>query len=822
MAYDPYASVASILAQFDIRLTAAEAGAVPVTLGTLSLSTALTSGTAVSGNILGATSGSTLATSTTGLSINSAARTFTFDGTAAGGTAIAITETLAGAVGSPKTNPLGTVAAAGGTVVRTMFMGQSENEYILNPAPFYRSIAQPTPGNGNLILFYQGAPGAAPVRTVVNSTSVTAGQVNPAMAAVSAMLAYNRPGYTFALGDLSVAGTSRFDLADDTTNGSDGRLWADFTSVITALESEFGTTQNLIECWYNADAGSITTFKSAFWPLYFGSTAAGANFALGGTNAGREIDHCIYDGQAAANAKGRGVFTRSDTKWNVITPMPFLDAPDSSTGGVEMQNFSSNNARLTEPARATVIALPSDTLAASTSLTVGPSAHIAKFGGASTSIHPDVGNKDGQILYAWPLAINMLRASGMTIGEPVIASVECAADGSYADLLVTLPNGGTLKTLASQRGTTYGGTSPHQQAVTGVEITRSGGERRPVFRTDQTSYPASHRGTVAIIDSGTGTGVARRGKVRITPSTPFAFGDSLSYLRGQGTAMLVQPRDLNLYPWFLIEHIPSMFDASALYPFEGIAVQPAQVDLSIPVPTASFTPRGVFFDGGDYFTAANLTSPAAATATSNGIMSCWFRNNQTTWNTPVGAAIFGFRAGSNTVLTMNAAASGRMNFQLKNDTATDSINVYAGAGTTAFVPNQWYHILVAWTATALNVYVNDVLVGSLTYASVDMAGLNLTHVGVGATTAATNPWVGDLGHLYINVAETLDMSVTANRRKFVNNSMPVDMGNQGALPTGTRPAYYFDGLGAAWNNQGSASAGTQTGALTASTAPPAY
>lgn len=116
----------------------------------------------------------------------------------------------------------------------------------------------------------------------------------------------------------------------------------------------------------------------------------------------------------------------------------------------------------------------------------------------------------------------------MTIGEPEIVGIEGPNDGSYVDLVVTLPNGGTLTTLAAIRGTTYAGTSPHQQPVTGVELTRSGGTRRPVFRTDQTSYPATHRGTVTISDTGSGSGAARRGRVRITPTQAFGVGDVLS------------------------------------------------------------------------------------------------------------------------------------------------------------------------------------------------------------------------------------------------------------------------------------------------------
>ena len=78
----------------------------------------------------------------------------------------------------------------------------------------------------------------------------------------------------------------------------------------------------------------------------------------------------------------------------------------------------------------------------------------------------------------------------------------------------------------------------------------------------------------------------RKGKVRITPTDVFVSGNSLSYLRGQATAMLLEDRDLTaqLYLNMLIEHVPSLYNGAALYPFEGIPVRPYQAEIAIPVP----------------------------------------------------------------------------------------------------------------------------------------------------------------------------------------------------------------------------------------------
>lgn len=119
MAYDPYASVASILAQFDIRLTAAEAGGTPTptpapTLNALSLSpNTATAGTAYTGTVTGSkTAGSALALTGAGSpGLNLSGLSVTGTPTTAG--AVNIVETLAGATNSPNaSNGVLTVSAA--------------------------------------------------------------------------------------------------------------------------------------------------------------------------------------------------------------------------------------------------------------------------------------------------------------------------------------------------------------------------------------------------------------------------------------------------------------------------------------------------------------------------------------------------------------------------------------------------------------------------------------------------------------------------------------------------------------------------------------
>lgn len=419
--------------------------------------------------------------------------------------------------------------------IRAVFLGQSEIEYLFRADSTYQKISYGVPPTvPNLVVITQNGPGVAPVRTEVTAATIAAGHVNPAMAALSEFLAYAVPGRLFVIGDLAVQGTGRESLFNDSNTG---RLWSDLTSVVDLIEGEFGPVQHMIECWYNADRTSISSFRNSFWPMYFGANGDGTEFELGtegGT--GTVVDQCIWDASALPDEKGRGVFARATTKWHILTPMPFAsEVPNDS----EMVSFSAGVGSLGESDRARLHALEDDSLAQSVNLRVGPSAHVTDFGGG---IHPDVNSPDGQALFTWPFAVSLLRAAGNTVGEPRILDCEAPTDGTYADLIIDLPNGGELTTLRQFRGQAHPvNPSPHQQQVTGIEIAR-GAVIRPVFHTAETSYPTEFRGTVAIQDSGSGN--PRRGRVRITPEQPFVSGDSLSYLRGRATGLLQKPRDV--------------------------------------------------------------------------------------------------------------------------------------------------------------------------------------------------------------------------------------------------------------------------------------
>lgn len=700
------------------------------------------------------------------------------------------------------------------TMVAAMLMGQSEPNAIVSPSAFYQSIPSPTITTPNLAM-HTGV--GTITRTVVDNAAVVAGNVNPAMSAMSVWLDFIAPGVQFEVGANCVPGTSRVALGEDANTA---RNFSDLAAMVASVEAAAGgPVKHLIEGWYNSDATYITNFKNNFWPLYFGSNADGSPFTLGtAAPYGSVVDHCIWDAQAASNAKGRGLFTRDDTTWHILAPMPFSDA--SVDPSPPLDNFSANNGRLSEPARANMELMVSDPIAVTVRAEYGPSLHIVDFTNPFDQIHPHPNPANpayGVVAYMWPHAIALARAAGVTIHTPKVVGIEGPTDGTYADLVVDLPNGGNLMTNAALEGETYSGTAPHHQAVIGIEMAR-GSLRKPVMKTSETSYPVEFRGTVTVSDAGSGS--PRRGRIRVTPSTPFAFGNSLSLLRGQATASLLEPRDFDLFPWFPIEHIPALYDPTALYPFPGVAVDPFQSDLAVNVPAPAFAARGAYFGGASYFSATTGVSHVAG---ASGIISAYFRHGGATFTG--GQVLFQQRIGSTETLRVSVTTTNRMQLAIQNDSGTTTLSFYSAPGSVPFVVGQYYHLLIDWSAArgGAHIMVNGVEVGVRAFTLPTMNGATITQVGIGATSAAANPWLGDIGHLYINVNETLDMSVLANREKFALGGVPVNLGGNGEIPTGTAPAFYYDGVaGVDWSNKGLAGTISLTGSLTPSVPTPAY
>lgn len=461
-----------------------------------------------------------------------------------------------------------------------VFAGQSEVEHILAVASAYNGNAYPTLLTHNLTMITQANSGSREIRRI---TSTGIGTVNVAMVALANLFHRARPGRKILIIDCAVSGKSRSSLHNDTDTTFN---WSDLQITIDDIRGAGGEIGHWTECWYNSDAATIKTFGASWAPFYMGQRWGGGAFTLGASNPddGRgQINHVLWDIEAAAGDYGRGAFKRNRTKLNLLTPMVFCDTQDT-----EQRNFTHDSAgsvlntrikNLDRPARDTLDAFGADSRVQTFLGGVGPSAHVVDFGGG---IHPLPNDPYGTPQFVMLFAPAVLRSSGYAIYEPTIdtANVSRGGGGAYADVPVLLPNGGTLTTLRALRSIAAPGTEPpHYQSVIGFEIRRAAdgdGGRRPVMKATETGYPSGYRGAVTIQDSGSNYGGVRKGIVRITPTDAFAAGDMLEYLRGEANGHILESRDVTARTFLnmLIEHIPVLYFPADTYPFCGVPVKP--------------------------------------------------------------------------------------------------------------------------------------------------------------------------------------------------------------------------------------------------------
>lgn len=708
----------------------------------------------------------------------------------------------------------GTASFGCGTVLG--FLGQSELTYFHALGDAYNPLSYPPLANENLTVLLQADDTGmvTPTRVAVADKDT----VNMGLVAMANALDHAGAARKFMVLDLNQPGTSRGEMMDDSDTERQFSHLADVLALVRSAGSDVGL---VIENWYNADAASIPNIGPIFAPWYFGQRWGGEAFALGSTNPdngvepARVYDHCLWDIEAAADQSGRGVFARGRTKLAIVGPMPFHDTPEAPTP--EWENYTGTSPRLIEPSRAVVEAFTTDSRVQTFCVGYGPSTHLCNFEG---SIHPLPTDAYGTVQFALSHTPVVLNWIGQSVAEPTVEAVEVATDGSFADVTIDLPNGGTLTTLRALGGLQAPQSEPpHYQDVVGFEVTRAGGQRRPVFKMSETGYPTAHRGTAVIVDTGSGT--PRKGKVRITPQEPFGTGDQISYLLGQASGNLLKPRDVDakLHLNMLIENVPALYDATADHPLRGIPVKPHAETAAIVLPS-TFQARAAYFDGATNYASSSINQLAG----NKGLMSFWFRNRDSAWNAKISTRICQFRVGSQTVLEIRTTSSGRMTFQLSQTGSGD--DSFTPPGNT-FALNQWHHIAWSWDqlAARFQLRVDGVMLDTSAYdwgdGDIQMAGANLTRIGIGGNVATANQFIGDIGHFWFDLGRSVDLSDPSQLSKFLSNDVPVDLGATGELPLGTPPHYYYDGDGPSWTNLGTAGNVSINGALSASDTSPA-
>ena len=448
-------------------------------------------------------------------------------------------------------------------------MGQSECQYIFSNGSYWNAQTTPsglTEQNAVFSLDNDGA-GSDGVFSPTSATFTATATASKSSVYMANLLAAGAPGRKWHIVDLCVVGTSRRQLMDDS---STGRSWADFEAAVSGAiggsrQAGLNITEmgHLVECWYTSDP-NVSDWSVDYGPFYSGQTSAGDSHPLGTANpAGNIVDHCLWDLTGA----GRGLFG-TNTKWSVLGPNPYVG------NGVTFTSYSApydpGQAASGEALQAFHASSRFDTIRGH----YGPDPiyMIGRFDGSiwQDSIHPSISNLEGTPYHAMHFAVAMLNAAGVSYPSPKITGVTAEATGAYVDVIVNLPNNGTLTTGRIRQGLPAPSPAPaHRQPVTGFEIRRAG---QPWTSATVLNF------TATIVDTGTGSAPSRTGKVRITPTVPFANGDIIGYLRGGADGMLIYQNEnaAKMLLDMLVENVPALTTTNA--PYDGIPVDTHTTD----------------------------------------------------------------------------------------------------------------------------------------------------------------------------------------------------------------------------------------------------
>lgn len=226
--------------------------------------------------------------------------------------------------------------------------------------------------------------------------------------------------------------------------------------------------------------------------------------------------------------------------------------------------------------------------------------------------------------------------------------------------------------------------------------------------------------------------------------------------------------------------------------------------------------NAVDFDGtSDYL---SKTTDIAASDYSSGIFSAWVRCD---------GAGGHYIKGQNSANTVDSMAIGSnagaelLRVILRDSSGTVLKHFYSSP----YVQSpQWRHVIASWNTTTVQLYVDDVsdLVSTVTNSSGNVCYVS-RYTGIAATPIGSAKHNGAISELYFAPNQYLDLSVQANREKFILNGAPVDLGADGSLPTGTAPAIYLPNRAAlVGTNAGSGGNFTINGAPKDANSTPVY
>jgi hypothetical protein len=202
------------------------------------------------------------------------------------------------------------------------------------------------------------------------------------------------------------------------------------------------------------------------------------------------------------------------------------------------------------------------------------------------------------------------------------------------------------------------------------------------------------------------------------------------------------------------------------------------------------------FDGTDNYLnrGAGLTGAADG---KKGTLSCWVKLNNDSKSQRIIAA------NTLTDFYLMIDSGNKIDF-VAGGPGGDAINLASGGTITADA--SFHHILISWDVenNKAHLYIDDVSDNPFPFIDNQTIDYTQTDWFIGTRSTLTEKLDGCLSEFYFNSADYIDLSVTANRRRFVTADVkPFSLGSDGSKPTGNAPIVYlpnpFDSF---WINAG--------------------
>lgn len=201
--------------------------------------------------------------------------------------------------------------------------------------------------------------------------------------------------------------------------------------------------------------------------------------------------------------------------------------------------------------------------------------------------------------------------------------------------------------------------------------------------------------------------------------------------------------------------------------------------------------HGQVFDGSnDYYTrGATLTGAADAKTFT---VSFWFRRNSAVTYESILNAVT--TVGGSTVRFEVDFFNDRVNLYAVNSSGTNILDI----SSETIQDSDWHHIVASIdlaNAPGSLMYMDDELntIVSTTFVN-DTIDFTVADWGIGALPDGTSKLTAAIADLWFNDGTYIDLSVEANRRKFITaRGRPAYLGSDGSGPTGSQPILYLSG-----------------------------